>query len=151
MVRSAGLERLAPKRLQPAPRQAPDARGTKQKTQQSQVARASAQNEALIIAAHQDYLSAAQAYLDKARQTLVLIEAQALVDAFERVRKVEIEGFMVHADRQIDQVRRRVILGEAIPHGEKVFSIFQPHTEWISQGKAGVAVELGVKVCIVED
>lgn len=108
-------------------------------------------NEALIVQAHQHYLSVAQAYLDKARQTLVLIEAQALADVFDQVRKVEIEGFMVHADRQIDQVRRRVILGETIPHGEKVFSIFQPHTEWISKGKAGVAVELGVKVCIVED
>ena len=58
---------------------------------------------------------------------------------------------MAHATRQIDQIGRRVILGEAIPHGEKVFSLFEPHTEWISKGKAGVPVELGVKVCIVED
>jgi transposase, IS5 family len=29
--------------------------------------------------------------------------------------------------------------------------VFQPHTEWISQGKAGVAQELGVRVCVVED
>lgn len=108
-------------------------------------------NDALIVQAHQDYLGVAQAYLDKARQTLVLIEEQALADAFERERKEEIVGFMAHAGRQIDQVRRRVILGETIPHGEKVFSIFQPHTEWISKGKAGVAVELGVKVCILED
>jgi hypothetical protein len=108
-------------------------------------------NEALIVQAHQDYLSVAQDYLDKARQTLVLIAAQDLADVFDLVRKVEIEGFMVHAARQIEQIRRRVILGETIPHGEKVFSIFQPHTEWISKGKAGVAVELGVKVCIVQD
>ena len=58
---------------------------------------------------------------------------------------------MAHATRQIDQIGRRVIPGEAIPHGEKVFSLFEPHTEWISKGKAGVPVELGVKVCIVED
>ena len=41
--------------------------------------------------------------------------------------------------------------GEAIPHGEKVFSIFEEHTRWISKGKAGKKVELGVPVCIVED
>ena len=58
---------------------------------------------------------------------------------------------MRHAIRQIDQTKRRVILGEVIPHAEKVFSIFEPHTEWISKGKAGVPVELGVKVCILED
>lgn len=62
-----------------------------------------------------------------------------------------IEGFIEHAKRQIDQVQRRVIEEETIPHDEKVFSIFQEHTEWISKGKAGVAVELGLKVCILED
>ncbi len=35
--------------------------------------------------------------------------------------------------------------------GEKVFSIFEPHTRWISKGKAGCPVELGVPVCILED
>jgi hypothetical protein len=58
---------------------------------------------------------------------------------------------MRHAIRQIDQTKRRVILGETIAHAEKVFSIFEPHTEWVSKGKAGVPVELGVKVCILED
>ena len=109
------------------------------------------QNEALIIAAHQDYLTVAQTYLDRARQTLVRIEQQEFADVIDQVRKSEIEGFMAHADRQIDQIHRRVILGEVIAHDEKVFSIFEPHTEWISKGKAGVPVELGVKVCIVED
>jgi hypothetical protein len=109
------------------------------------------QNEALIIAAHQQYLTVAQAYLDKARQTLTVIEAQGLAGPIDWVRKSEIEGFMAHADRQIDQIHRRVILGEVIAPDEKVFSIFEPHTEWISKGKAGVPVELGVKVCIVED
>ncbi len=54
-------------------------------------------------------------------------------------------------DRQIDQIRRRVIGGESIAHEEKVFSIFEQHTEWISKGKAGVPQELGLKVCILED
>ena len=46
---------------------------------------------------------------------------------------------------------RRLLKGEAIPHEEKVFSIFEPHTRWISKGKAGCPVELGVPVCILED
>jgi hypothetical protein len=62
-----------------------------------------------------------------------------------------LDGFMVHADRQIDQICRRVLQVEAIPHHEKVFSIFQPHTEWIVKGKAGVPMELGLRVCVVED
>ncbi len=58
---------------------------------------------------------------------------------------------MHHALRQIDQTERRVLNGEAILHEEKVFSIFEPHTEWISKGKAGVPQELGLRVCVMED
>ena len=66
-------------------------------------------------------------------------------------KALEIQTYIHHAERQMEQIERRVIQGETIPHEEKVFSIFQPHTEWISKGKAGVPVELGLKVCIVED
>lgn len=106
-------------------------------------------NDKRIVEAHQAYLEVAQGYLDKARETLV--KAQANGGEQWLVAKPAIESFMKHAERQIDQTRRRVILGETIPHAEKVFSIFEPHTEWISKGKAGVPVELGLKVCVLED
>lgn len=61
------------------------------------------------------------------------------------------ETYIIHAKRRIEQIRRRVIQGEIIPHEEKVFSIFEPHTEWISKGKAGVPQELGLRVCILEN
>ena len=62
-----------------------------------------------------------------------------------------IQSLIVHARRQIDQVERRLLKGETIAHDEKVFSIFEEHTRWVSKGKAGCAVELGVPVCVVED
>ncbi len=67
------------------------------------------------------------------------------------LRLASLDGYLKHADRQAGQIRRRVLEGEAIPHAEKVFSIFEPHTEWVNKGKAGVPVELGLKVCAVED
>lgn len=76
-------------------------------------------NDTLITLAYQQYLQLAQAYPDKARQTLALIAAQFKVPAFSAHRKLEVEGFMAHADRQIDQIRRWVIVGEVIAHGEK--------------------------------
>jgi hypothetical protein len=63
----------------------------------------------------------------------------------------EVDRFANHADCFVDQIRRRIIQGESIPHEEKVFSVFEEHTEWISKGKAGVPVELGLRVAIVED
>lgn len=62
-----------------------------------------------------------------------------------------IAGLVAHARRQIDQVERRLLRGETIPHEEKVFSIFEEHTRWISKGKAGTPVELGVPVALIED
>jgi len=50
-----------------------------------------------------------------------------------------------------DQITRRLVEDEKIPHDEKIFSIFEPYTEWIVKGKAGVSQELGVRFCIVED
>jgi len=66
-------------------------------------------------------------------------------------RMMVIEGYIAHAERQIDQIRRRVLEGDTIAHQEKVFSIFEAHTEWISKGKAGVPQELGLGVCVLED
>ena len=108
-------------------------------------------NAASIIVAHQAYLEGAEQVFSKAQATLILFEQQGYTSPSDVLAKQEIAGFMQHALRQIDQTKRRVILGETIPHDEKVFSIFEPHTEWISKGKAGVAVELGLRTCVVED
>ena len=51
----------------------------------------------------------------------------------------------------IDQVERRLIFGEQILASEKVFSIFEPHTEWIKKGKLYPNVELGKLLLITTD
>jgi len=103
---------------------------------------------AAIIKAHQDYLDLSLRFIEKSKATLdTQIENSSLAAT---TKALEIQAFIEHAQRQIEQIERRVIKGEKIPHGEKVFSLFQPHTEWISKGKAGVPVELGLRVCIME-
>lgn len=116
--------------------------------QQSKRRVQTAQSGNQVIEAHRYYLNQAQFYLNKIQGTLSKLVAMT---ATEQLLRIEIEGYLRHAQRQISQIKRRVIQGETIPHEEKVFSIFEPHTEWISKGKAGVPVELGVKVCILED
>ena len=54
-------------------------------------------------------------------------------------------------DNLADQMERRILLGEVIPPLEKIYSVFVPFTGWCSKGKAGVPVELGVPVCVVEN
>ncbi len=45
--------------------------------------------------------------------------------------------------RVIDQASRRVLDAEHVPNEEKVFSIFEPHTELLKRGKAAKPIEFG--------
>jgi len=110
-----------------------------------------AQRHTCMVEAYQEYLEVAQQYLYKARLSVKALESKVLSEVAPSLQLVEIKDYMAHADRQIDQIGRRVLQGETIPHDEKVFSIFEPHTEWVVKGKAGVPVELGLKVCVLED
>lgn len=53
----------------------------------------------------------------------------------------------------IYQVRERVICERPVPNDQKIFSIFEPHTELLKRGKARAAVEFGhmVELHEVED
>jgi IS5 family transposase len=46
-------------------------------------------------------------------------------------------------ERVLDQARRRIIDKESVPNEEKIFSIFEPHTELLKRGKAGKPIEFG--------
>ena len=46
--------------------------------------------------------------------------------------------------------RRRAFDGEKVPKGEKVFSIFEPHTELIMRGRRGQPIEFGHKVLLTQ-
>lgn len=54
-----------------------------------------------------------------------------------------LERFQPLIRRVIDQATRRVLRGESVPNHEKLFSIFEPHTELLIRGKAGKDVEFG--------
>ena len=52
--------------------------------------------------------------------------------------------------RIIDQAQRRIFEGEIVPADEKIYSLFEEHTELIKRGKAGKPVEFGHKVLFAE-
>ncbi len=99
-----------------------------------------------VRAAHRTYLEQAEALLVRVRDTRVRL----IVTPLSELAFAEIDLYVGDAERQIDQIRRRVLLGQTIPHEEKVFSLFERQTEWIVKGKAGVPVELGLRVAVVE-
>jgi hypothetical protein len=100
-----------------------------------------------IQQAHRGYLDQAETLIARMRDTRSQLAALPAVP----LRLAALDDYLKQAGRQAGQIRRRVLEGEAIPHAEKVFPIFEPHTEWVAKGKAGVPVELGLRVCVVED
>jgi IS5 family transposase len=105
----------------------------------------------LIVMEHQQYIDICQGLVLKAKETIRILRELGILSTTQDLRLTTVEQYIRHAERQIDQICRRVVSDEKIPHEEKVFSIFEPHTEWISKGKAGVSQELGLKVCVLKD
>lgn len=63
----------------------------------------------------------------------------------------ELETFVRRTRQVCDLARRRVLEGETIPNGEKLFSIFETHTQLYKRGKAGEPVQFGRLTLVYED
>jgi hypothetical protein len=100
--------------------------------------------------AARSYLDLATALHTKAVATIHQLKALGLT-ALEHARLEQIGYFHDMLEKHIDLIERRIIRGETIPHEEKTFSLFEPHTQWIAKGKAGCPVELGRKLLITTD
>lgn len=98
---------------------------------------------------------AAEDYLQVANRLIAKIEATKLPEEGSSVELLTIftalDAYRTLLEKHVDLVRRRLLQGEKIPHAEKLFSIFEQHTEWISKGKKHKAVELGIKVLVATD
>jgi IS5 family transposase len=93
------------------------------------------------------------------RVSMVLDRARKLQSEFSRGKtqtglslKAEQLGHWIDLT---DQVRgtayRRIVLGEKVPNDEKLFSLFETHTQLYQRGKAGEPVQYGRLVMIFED
>ena len=74
-----------------------------------------------------------------------------VVSILEEIKYFDLEYFIEMVSKHINLIERRIIKGEKIPHEEKVFSLFEPHTEWVNKGKVYPSVELGHKLLITTD
>ena len=103
--------------------------------------------EARVKSAVREYLAVGRALAAKVRPSLLEL-CDLAVDA---ARWEQLEYFHAMLDQHLDLVQRRLLNEETIPAHEKVFSLFEPHTEWIQKGKQRPHVELGHKFLIATD
>jgi hypothetical protein len=92
--------------------------------------------------------------IESAKQASVKTYLQLALELHDRFKKVvspvaspltleSLAHYNAYVKTFIGQIERRLLKGETIPSEEKIFSIFEPHTEWITKGKMRPSVELG--------
>jgi IS5 family transposase len=62
----------------------------------------------------------------------------------------ELSHYLPLVSRIVDQADRRVLKGETLPPDEKLYSLFEEHTELIVRGKAGKPIEFGHKILVAQ-
>jgi IS5 family transposase len=106
-----------------------------------------ANKEARVRQAVREYLSAGRQLSAKVEPSLLGLCDQPVPEAHWQA----LTYFHGMLDKHLDLVERRLLKEEKIPTAEKVFSLFEPHTEWIQKGKRRPNVELGHRLLVATD
>lgn len=95
----------------------------------------------------------AQAAMLEARAGELIANPPTAADSAIQIAAIiaGLEKYKNYVSKFTDQIERRLIKGEAIPAAEKIYSIFEEHTEWITKGKLNKKVELGHLILITTD
>jgi IS5 family transposase len=107
-----------------------------------------------LVLKYRQLISTAWQVVENARVVLKKTERVRNIDLMTeiavRALREEIGHYCGLGDRVVDQARRRVLEGEQVPNEQKLFSIFETHTDLIKRGKILKPVEFGHKVFIAE-
>jgi IS5 family transposase len=103
--------------------------------------------EARVKRAVRDYLAVGRELSAKVHASLLDLCDQPVDTAHWEA----LEYFHRMLDKHLELVQRRLLQEETIAAHEKVFSLFEPHTEWIQKGKQRPNVERGHRLLIATD
>jgi len=94
---------------------------------------------------YRELLQHAQQIIERARQLCrdMFLPAATDDDIFG---SHTLQAFIARTERVMDTARRRMLLGETVPNGDKLFSVFEPHTQLYKRGKAGQPIQFGRQV-----
>lgn len=144
------LREIVPKGVPKFPNRKRAARRRMQKLQRMTAAQRESQQRSIyrqLIAITEEVLHHAQRSVDATKHSCGKAAADVLT--LESLRQ-QITAVCQLGSRVLDQARRRVIHGEQVPASEKIYSIFEPHTDLIKRGKTNKPIEFGHKVFLAE-
>jgi hypothetical protein len=120
-------------------------------------ARAKRQGVDRLQPGYKKLLALAEELLERGRQLLqtlafpVADDALAGLDTGVGGQERALRHYLELTATVCGTARRRVLQGETVPNEEKLFSIFEPHTELIQRGKQPNPIQYGHKVLVIED
>jgi transposase, IS5 family len=130
----------------------------KVKKQVRDIGRASrAKNQAgpaRLQAGYKKLLPVADELLQRGRQLAALLQAPENLSVLDLAGDAGAKELLHYADltaKVCDTARRRVLEGETVPNEDKIFSIFEPHTELIKRGKQSNPTQFGHNTLVIED
>ena len=103
---------------------------------------------------YRDLIRVTEQVVQNARRVLEKTQDPCALDPMDDIvigelrRKIDHYGQL--GDRVIDQARRRVLEGAQVPNDEKIYSIFETHTDLIQRGKVTKPIEFGHKIFLAE-
>jgi transposase, IS5 family len=103
---------------------------------------------------YKELLHLAGELLQRGRQLAGLLQASENLSVLDPSGAGGAKELLHYADltaKVCDTARRRVLEGETVPNEEKIFSIFEPHTELIKRGKQPNPTQFGHNVLVIED
>lgn len=98
---------------------------------------------------YRELLGLAEVIINRAEKLRKQVHKRA--DAEILALDAELKVFLQRTLHVCGTARRRVLQGEKVPNRDKLFSIFEPHTQLYKRGKAAKPVQFGRQVLIYED
>lgn len=89
--------------------------------------------------------------LEKARELITAVLGQNDVDIEKHLQLSTLQTFIDRTEQVRSTLRRRVLEGETVPNNDKLFSIFEAHTQLYRRGKTAEPNQFGRLVLVFEN
>jgi IS5 family transposase len=106
--------------------------------------------KARLPAAYEELLERTQQLLERAKSLVILGENEPF-SLTAKGRAKQLDHWLSLVKQVCDTAQRRVVLKEQVPNADKLFSLFETHTQLYRRGKAGEPNQFGRLVLVFED
>jgi transposase, IS5 family len=107
--------------------------------------------QAKLQSLYRELFDQAAAVLDRAEQLREQLRVKGRVDHEVLGWDIQLQDFMEKTRQVCGTASRRILEGQTVANCEKIFSVFETHTQLYKRGKAAEPVQFGRQVLVYED